>query len=93
MHPKFHVENAAQISVSYGGVVYMVIAMGFIAVSVMILVTPTVGIFQAQTTNQPVNDFLWWSLAVALGIVTLMGVILAWIYMKMGISSLDRLEV
>jgi len=93
MHPKFHVENAAQISVSYGGVVYMVIAMGFIAVSVVILVTPTAGIFQAQVGNQPVSDFLWWSLAVSLGIVTVMSVILAWVYMKMGISSLEQLEV
>ena len=92
MHPRFDVENAAQISVSYGGVVYMVTAMGFIAASVVVLVTPTVAIFQSQIHNQPVSDFLWWSLVVALGIVTVAGVAVAAAYLRLGIRNLSQME-
>lgn len=92
VHPRFHVENAAQISVSYGGVMYMVTAMGFIAACVVVLVTPTVAIFQVRFANEPVSDFLWWSLAVALGVVTAGGIVVAWIYMKRGIANLTELE-
>ncbi len=92
MHPRFHVDNAAQISVSYGGVVYMVAAMVFIAASVVVLVTPTVAIFQTQLRNQTVSDFLWWSLAVALGIITIAGIAVAVIYIRLGIRNLNRME-
>lgn len=92
MHPRFHVENAAQISVSYGGVVYMIAALGVIAGSVVILVTPTVAIFQERLHNQPVSDFLWGALFVALVIITAGSVALAWIYMKLGVGALGELE-
>ena len=60
MHPKFDVENAAQISVSYGGVVYMVISMCFIAASVVILVTPTVAIpSRARQSISPALPTSW----------------------------------
>ncbi len=92
MHPRFHVENAAQISVSYGGVVYMITALGIIAGAVVVLVTPTVAIFQERLHNQPVSDFLWGALAVALAIITLGSAALAWIYMKLGIGTLQSME-
>jgi len=93
MHPRFHVENAAQISVSYGGVVYMITALGLIAGAVVILVTPTVAIFQEKLHNRPVSDFLWGSLVVALAIITLGNAALVWIYMKLGAGSLKQTEV
>lgn len=92
LHPRFDVENAAQISVSYGGVVYMVTAMGFIAVSVILLVTPTSAILYSQFRNEPVGDFLWWSLIASLVIITLGGIATALYYMRKGIRNLTNLE-
>ena len=93
LDPRFHVENAAQISVSYGGVVYMVLSMIFVAVAVVLLVTPTSAIFSAQVNGEAVSGFLWWALAAAMGIVTVMSLLALFIPIRLGIRNLKSLEV
>lgn len=93
LYPRFNVENAAQISVSYGGVTYMILSMGFIAVSVSLLATPASAIFNAQVRGQPVGTFFWWMLIIAFLLVTVLSGIVAFVPMRMGIKALKELEV
>jgi ABC-2 type transport system permease protein len=92
LYPRFHVENAAQISVSYGGVIYMVLSMTFIAVSVVLLLTPTSAIFTAQVKGEPVTYFIWGSLGVAFLVVTVLSAVVMYLPMRLGIKSLETLE-
>lgn len=93
LYPRFHVENAAQISVSYGGVMYMVLAMSFIAVAVVLLVTPTSAIFIAQLRGEPLGGFLWGALIVAFVMVTALSAIALFLPMRMGIRNLETMEI
>lgn len=93
LYPRFNVENAAQISVSYGGVTYMILSMGFIAVSVVLLATPASAIFNAQVHGQTVGSFLWWALIIAFLLVTVLSIATAIIPMRMGVKALRALEV
>lgn len=93
LYPRFHVENAAQISVSYGGVVYMVLAMSFISAAVVLLVTPTSAIFMAQLKGEPLGSFLWGALIVAFAVVTALSALSLFLPMRMGIRNLEAMEI
>lgn len=93
VYPRFRYENAAQISAGYGGIVYMLTAMGFIGAVVLFLSWPVYMFFNARYRGVPLT-------AMEIGVSVACFVVMAGLNiaaciwpMRRGLASLESLEV
>jgi len=92
MHPRFRYENAAQISSGYGGVIYMITAMGFIGAVVVLLAWPTYVFLSAQYRGGTVDALGWTFSVVCICAAVILNIAACIIPMRMGLASLKQLE-
>jgi len=93
IYPKFRHENAAQISAGYGGVVFMLIATGFIAVVVALLAWPVYEYFTARSAGGQVSLAQAGAFALCLALVAVVNAACCIIPMRRGIKSLEEREL
>lgn len=92
MYPRFQVENAAQVSSGVGGLVYMLLAIGFMGGVVILEGVPVYLVFHSRFTGVHLGTWSYMSMGVSLA---LLGVLMAaafWIPMKKGLASLEARE-
>ncbi len=92
IYPVFKAENITKISTSYGGIVYMVTSMGFIASVVLLEAWPTYLLF---TVGRAEALSTWQIAQIAISYGTAAAVIAAAVIipMKRGLDALSRLEI
>jgi ABC-2 type transport system permease protein len=92
IYPRFHVENVAQIATGFGGLIYMLWAMIFIGVVVVLEAWPVYLIFMARLTGRTLSFHEWTGMAtsfLAAGAVNIIAIVLP---LKMGLKRLSSLE-
>ena len=92
MYPKFRYENAAQISAGYGGVVYMLIASGFIGAVVTLLAWPVYVYFSTINAGLGETPLEYALSALCFAVAAAINVAACVIPMKKGLESLDALK-
>jgi ABC-2 type transport system permease protein len=91
LHPRFTVENPAKIPTGIGGVVFMIVSMGFVIVFLLASFYPTFLLFRLPTQpDHPVHRPFW--LALSLAVLLILGLGAAVIPMALGSRKLQRLD-
>jgi len=91
LHPRFTVDNPAKIPTGIGGVIFMIVSMGFVIVFLLASFYPTFILFRLPLRlHNPVSRPFW--LAVSLAVLTLLGAGAAWLPMFLGRRKLERLD-
>ena len=91
-YPRFGAENVNQIAGSYGGVVFMVMAVAFICIEIALLAWPTSIFLFYEFRHRPIPGPRQFAMAV--GVVSVLSLSLAVFYvsMKRGIRALTELS-
>ena len=92
LYPRFRVENAAQIPSGFGGMLYMILAIGFIGGVVFLEAVPVHMIFMARFRGLPL--YSWQVALMALCFVLVLGLMALafWLPIKKGIAVLEETE-
>ena len=91
--PRFNAENIAQVATGFGGMFYMILAMVFIALVVMLEARPVYLFFMAQFRGIPLNGWELAEMWVLFAAAVLLNVLVAVLPMRLGLKSLSSLEV
>jgi ABC-2 type transport system permease protein len=91
--PKFKHENVAQIPTGFGGIVYMLMAMLFIGVVIILEAWPAYRIFTAQTFGGHISLYGWVLIAVSFILVTAVNVLALFLPMNRGLERLKQREI
>jgi ABC-2 type transport system permease protein len=90
--PRFNAENVAQVATGFGGMFYMILAMVFIALVVMLEARPVYLFFMAQFRGIPLNGWELAEMWALLAAAVLLNVLVAVLPMRLGLKSLSSLE-
>jgi ABC-2 type transport system permease protein len=91
--PRFNAENVAQVATGFGGMFYMILAMVFTALVVMLEARPVYLFFMAQFRGIPLNGRELAEMWALLAAAVLLTVLVAILPMRLGLKSLSSLEV
>ncbi len=91
-YPNFRIENMAQMATGFGGMLFMVLCMGFIGSVIVLEAGPVYTIFMARLRGEaiPLVHWIWITLSFAL--VAAINVLAVFWPMRLGTESLSRLE-
>jgi len=93
VYPKFKFENAAQVSAGYGGIMYMLFAMGFVGVVVLLLSWPVYLFFTSRYRGMPQTPLEVMLSVLCVGLVVGLNVLACVWPMRMGLRSLEEREM
>ncbi len=91
--PRFKVENVSQIATGFGGMVYMISAISFIGVVVILEARPVYLFFMSKFKGLPLTRVEVAEIAVLLSVALALNLIAFLLPMKLGVKKLTRLEV
>jgi ABC-2 type transport system permease protein len=91
--PRFNAENIAQVATGFGGMFYMILAMVFIALVVMLEARPVYLFFMAQFRGIPLNGWELAEMWALLAAAVLLNVLVAILPMRLGLEHLIRREL
>jgi ABC-2 type transport system permease protein len=90
--PNFKSENLAQVATGFGGLLYMILAMGFIALVVVLEAGPVYTLFMSQVRRQPLDLSQWLYIGGAILLIGLINVAAVFLPMSYGIRKLTAYE-
>ncbi len=93
IYPRFQVENVAKIAAGFGGIVYMIICMGFIGAVVILEASPVYIVFMAQLRNWAIPTWQWAWIIFSFTMVIGLNILAFYLPMRLGIKSLEAKEV
>ena len=88
IYPRFYVENVAKIATGYGAILYMILAMGFIALAVFLEAWPVNTIFMSRFAGIRITAFEWVTVAGSLVSVAVLCVAVCVLPVRWGIRRL-----
>jgi ABC-2 type transport system permease protein len=91
-YPRFSVENAAKIATGYGAILYMILAMAFIALAVFLEAWPVNVIFLSLLGGVRVDAHRLVLVAVRLGLVVILSLAVCLLPMRWGARRLEARE-
>jgi ABC-2 type transport system permease protein len=91
-YPRFSVENAAKIATGYGAILYMVLAMGFIALCVFLEAWPVNVIFLSLLGGVGIHPHRLVLVAGCLGLVVILSLAVCLLPMHWGVRRLEARE-
>lgn len=91
-YPDFKSENPAQSVTSFGGLIFMLICAGFIAVVIILEAGPVYAIFMADIRRHMLVSLEWIWILVSFGAVLLLNVLAVLLPMHFGIKRLSQTD-
>ncbi len=91
--PRFKYENAAQIPTGFGGIVYMLLAMLFIGMVVILEAWPVYRIFGVQTFGGGISPSDWAMISVSLTLVLVVNLLAVLLPIRIGLKRLLEREI
>ena len=91
--PRFKVENVSQIATGFGGMIYMIAAVSFIGLVVILEARPVYLFFMSRLRSLPLTGEELTEIVVLLFIALVLNVIAFILPMKLGLRKLASLEV
>jgi ABC-2 type transport system permease protein len=90
--PNFKAENITQVATGFGGLLYMILAMGFIALVVILEAGPVYILFMAQARHHSLSFFQWLYVGGSILLLVLMNIAAVWLPMRYGVRKLADYE-
>ncbi|MDY6988657.1 MAG: hypothetical protein SWQ30_11450 [Thermodesulfobacteriota bacterium] len=90
--PNFKAENLAQVATGFGGLLYMILAMSFIALVVVLEAGPVYTLFMAQVRHQSLHSSQWVYIGGSALLAVAVNVAAVWLPMRYGIRKLTVYE-
>jgi ABC-2 type transport system permease protein len=90
--PNFKAENLAQVATGFGGLLYMILAMSFIALVIVLEAGPVYTLFMAQVRRHPLGASQWLYIGGSLALVAFVNVVAVWLPMRYGLRRLATYE-
>ncbi len=90
--PRFRYENIAQVATGFGGFIFMMLAGGFIAATVILEAGPVYILFTAITKKEPITVLQWLYIISSFATVLLLCILAIVIPIKKGIKRLKSME-
>jgi ABC-2 type transport system permease protein len=90
--PNFKAENLAQVATGFGGLLYMILAMSFIALVIVLEAGPIYALFMAHVRRHSLGTSQWLYIGGSLALVALVNVTAVWLPMHYGLRRLARYE-
>jgi ABC-2 type transport system permease protein len=93
MYPRFKVENVANISSGMGGLLYMILAVGFMGAMVVLEGLPVYIFFYSRFSGQDPGPWAYLLAGLCLAAVFLLMILAFWYPMKRGAQALEEYEI
>ena len=90
-YPRFNADNMTQVAGSYGGIAFMVAAVLFTLVEIVLVSWPSSVYFWYVYRHAPVPARLWAPMAVAFAAALAVSVAVFWTSMKQGVQALEEM--
>ena len=90
--PNFKAENLARVATGFGGLLYMILAMSFIALVIVLEAGPIYALFMAQVRHQPLSLFQWLYIGGSFLLAALLNIAAVWLPMRYGLRRLAAHE-
>jgi ABC-2 type transport system permease protein len=90
--PNFKAENITQVATGFGGLLYMILAMGFIILVIILEAGPVYTIFAAQVRHHSLSLFQWLYIGGSLFLAALVNAAAVWLPMHYGSRKLAAYE-
>lgn len=90
IYPKFDYENVAEIGVTSGAILYMIISLGYAGLTVMLCARPVYNHLYSEFTGRNIGGIDTWLSYVAMFAITVMFV---YVPMRKGVKSLEQIEI
>jgi len=90
--PNFRAENLAQVATGFGGLLYMLMAMSFIALVIVLEAGPVYTLFMAEARGHPLGMPQWLYIGGSFALVLVVNVAAVWLPMSYGIRRLSTFE-
>jgi ABC-2 type transport system permease protein len=92
VYPRFAVENVAKIASGYGAILYMILAMSFIALAVFLEAWPVKAIFMSTVAGIEIPPLKWVMIVGALVSVVVLCLAVCLVPMAWGVRRLEAME-
>ena len=92
LYANFKYENIAQLSVGFGGVLYMIVSSIFIAIVIVLEAGPVYILFMSDASGKTVTAFQWLLIIASFLMVVLINTLAVFKPMKMGLRALREYE-
>ena len=92
VYPRFDVENKAQIPTGFGGLIYMILAIAFIGIVIVLEAGPVYMVLMAQLRRSGLKTIQWVQIIISFAAVAGINVLVFYLPMKIGIRKLSELE-
>jgi len=92
LYANFKYENIAQLSVGFGGMLYMIVSSIFIAIVILLEAGPVYILFVSDASEKTVTHFQWLLIMVSFVMVMLINTLAIFKPMRMGLKALREYE-
>jgi len=92
IYPRFEVENVAQIPSSFGGLLYMILAVGFIGVILLLEAVPVYLVFSARFYGSALSSGSMAAIAFSFLLLVMLFALALWVPMQRGLLALKAFE-
>ena len=92
LYPNFKFENIAQVATGFGGVMYMIVSVLFIALIIVLEAGPVYVIFMANVKGVSLTGLQWLFIIPSFAAVLFIGILTVYKPMKMGLAALSQYE-
>jgi ABC-2 type transport system permease protein len=92
LYPNFKFENIAQVATGFGGVMYMIVSVIFIALIIVLEAGPVYVIFTADVKGVSLTGLQWLFIIPSFAVVLIIGILTVYKPMKMGLEALSQYE-
>jgi len=90
--PNFKAENVTQVATGFGGLLYMILAMAFISLVVLLEAGPVYTLFMAEVQRNTLSSLQWLYVGGSLLLTILLNIAAIWLPMRHGIQKLATYE-
>jgi len=90
--PNFKAENVTQVATGFGGLLYMILAMAFITLVIILEAGPVYTLFMAQVRQNSLSYLQWLYVGGSTLLTILLNVAAIWLPMRHGIQKLTAYE-
>ena len=92
-YPNFTAEHSAKIAAGFGGVLYMVLCIGFIGLVVVLEAWPVYVLLMSKLQGLPLSAAMWSGILVSFGLALSLALGVFWVSVHWSIARLEEMEV
>ena len=93
VYPRFQVENVAQISTGFGGIIYMIYCLLFVGSIVVLEAWPVYLLFMAHLGYRAISPWQWSGIVLSFALLLILNVLAVVIPMESGYEKLSQQEI